>query len=573
MNVGIFAGGFKPFHVGHFSRLNQSISQCDMTYVFYGLSSRRKGSGIEFTEENAKYVFSIMKNAIESEYKGKVKVVYSKNPVTSAYDIIAENIETDNNVKIFGRLDDIKPRYMSNIGTEKESKYFGSMISENRVSFVTDVDSECIRKYFPDKSVRDLEKYSKISGEEIRKMIKDSNIDELISVLPPILTLKEKIGILINLKVKIEKPKTVAHINHLYEKEATELSLNEFHDLINDILTMNIENAQEKIDGQNLTFTYYEGELCFLTKGPTVTRVINSAKSRSDIINDYSHIPAYRDSLLWAMSILEPSVRKNSHLFREGLVVVEAALVTRAFPNTIKYSKDEILLISANSVIGNMTIDHSGFEKLFDELTHVTCGLVSRVPKIDTVDDCFSQSSIRAIHDQITALYREDDVTVADMLTTLAHDYISSSDMLDPAIALQGARRIATGMKQYLTAKECNSVSPDAWSNFKKMESNRQLHMLRIIAPLEDILLQIHHGIQKKITTRLVCENKKEIDDIVNGEFDEAVGIEAVRYLKTRSHMTDYTEGIVFDWGGMKLKMTGNFTRLNRAKWAKEKNK
>lgn len=46
MRVGIFAGGFKPFHVGHFSRLCQAIDSCDKTYVFTEAQVERKAQAL-----------------------------------------------------------------------------------------------------------------------------------------------------------------------------------------------------------------------------------------------------------------------------------------------------------------------------------------------------------------------------------------------------------------------------------------------------------------------------------------------------------------------------------------------
>lgn len=50
------------------------------------------------------------------------------------------------------------------------------------------------------------------------------------------------------------------------------------HDLINDLATGAVQDMQEKMDGQNLTFTVRNHELVLLSKGPDITRVLNSAK-------------------------------------------------------------------------------------------------------------------------------------------------------------------------------------------------------------------------------------------------------------------------------------------------------
>ena len=125
MRVGIFAGGFKPFHVGHFSRLCQAINSCDKTYIFYGGAARQKGSSFNFTEHNASSVFEITSQAIKRAYGERVEIVKSTNPVTSAYDLIIENHESDNTVCVYGRDADLSGLlyWTEQINSSAETRY------------------------------------------------------------------------------------------------------------------------------------------------------------------------------------------------------------------------------------------------------------------------------------------------------------------------------------------------------------------------------------------------------------------------------------------------------------------
>ena len=168
MRVGIFAGGFKPFHVGHFSRLCQAINSCDKTYIFYGGAARQKGSSFNFTENNASSVFEITSQAIKRAYGERVEIVKSTNPVTSAYDLIIENHESDNTVCVYGRDSDLSRYYLSYVGTNKEKKYFGNMINESRLVFSGGIDTGLISKYFPNTSDEVLQSFVALSGSDFR---------------------------------------------------------------------------------------------------------------------------------------------------------------------------------------------------------------------------------------------------------------------------------------------------------------------------------------------------------------------------------------------------------------------
>ena len=49
------------------------------------------------------------------------------------------------------------------------------------------------------------------------------------------------------------------------------------------------------------------------------------------------------------MDLIEPAVLRRSHLFKDGLVVVESALLHRESANTIAYDKDQIRIIGPSA--------------------------------------------------------------------------------------------------------------------------------------------------------------------------------------------------------------------------------
>jgi len=572
LNVGIFAGGFKPFHVGHFSRLCQSVRECDKTYIFYGVSPRKKGSEVTFSEKNALQVFNITKRAINKKYGDRVEVIKSTNPVTSVYETIIENHGSKNTVRLFGRESDLKKYYKSYIGTQKEKKYFGNMLSENRLIFIDDASPTIISEYFPDKSSTQLSQLIELSGSQFRKNIEDAKINDLFDSLPPILSLRDKIDILLGLNLSLSNSNTVSHIDHLYEM--IDLTVNEFHDLINDVANGSVQDMQEKMDGQNLTFTFYNDQIRFLTKGPNITRILNSAKGRSEIIEDYGHMPEIRDAFLWAMDLIEPVALSYSHLFKGGLVVVEAALLHHKSSNTIAYDKDQIRIIGPSTPIGGVLYNEVGFKELFKDLEIKTQGTVSMVPVIDKLGECDSQF-LQCIHDEFRDAVFKDDKTIQDVLVSHAVQHIKRETALNDCLLYPGALRLVTGSKCHLTRKMCNQIGPEQWKVYKEIEADRKIHMMIIREPIESLLVKLHNNIQSRITRNLNCTNINEINSFIDRDIHDLSCEEekqCILFIKNRIEMLDHTEGIVFKWRGRLTKLTGHFTRLNRARWIARRN-
>ena len=66
MKVGIFGGGFKPFHTGHYAKVALALKENDILYLFYGVQNPESkvkkyrcigDTGREFTPEMSSKIF------------------------------------------------------------------------------------------------------------------------------------------------------------------------------------------------------------------------------------------------------------------------------------------------------------------------------------------------------------------------------------------------------------------------------------------------------------------------------------------------------------------------------------
>jgi nicotinamide mononucleotide adenylyltransferase len=210
-NLGIFAGGFKPFTTGHFSKLALASEENDLVLLFYGLSSRKKGSDFVYTEEIARKIFDVIKASIERNMPN-VKIVEAKpSPIAMVFSTIGHiflgkeaaylqeqkiYLEQFSKIKVYTDLNDANENYLKYSGTPKEKLYFGEAISSGDLKFVCENEL-----HFSERALNALNKYSEkslnkdhvdIRGSQIRSYVSFKNKNLIIDFLPPILTTSEK---------------------------------------------------------------------------------------------------------------------------------------------------------------------------------------------------------------------------------------------------------------------------------------------------------------------------------------------------------------------------------------------
>jgi len=128
--VGLFLGGFKPFHRGHMAAVEMASKQCDVVKVIASQKDRDKGgfalSGNVAMEFWNRFVLPIMPD--------NVQVIFSDKPYNEMVRILHEEVEpSGDNVVIYGDKDDL----LANFGGEtyrKLQRYIPNTIASHKIS-------------------------------------------------------------------------------------------------------------------------------------------------------------------------------------------------------------------------------------------------------------------------------------------------------------------------------------------------------------------------------------------------------------------------------------------------------
>ena len=193
MRIGVFGGGFKPFTTGHFSKVSLSLEENDITYLFYGVSSRKKDSGFLYTEKMAERVFEIVKSSLNERFGDKIIVQKGvPNPLVEIFNLIERVRDGERNndlVTVYSGSDD-EHRFTKYIGTPYEKKYFGNLVKDDRLHFKSsNIKSltRSMKNFYPTLSDRRIEDLIKVRGSMVRRAILKNDITLVKSYIPAFL--------------------------------------------------------------------------------------------------------------------------------------------------------------------------------------------------------------------------------------------------------------------------------------------------------------------------------------------------------------------------------------------------
>lgn len=615
MRLGIFAGGFKPFTAGHFSKLALASQENDWTLLLYGMSARTKGSGLNYTADMAKQVLGIVKPAIERALPNVIVIEAKPSPIAASYSVLGHLFagrdlndpdielilrsigELPNAVSVYSDREDLARNYLSYVGTPKEKQYWGSARTDGRLFFD---DGLCpagslervalaLSPHTPGDDIRRLEKLASVRGSEFRALVSAGRYQDAGSMLPPVLLPAERDEIIRIVSGRaLPKPlaptKTESHIMHLHE--AHDMPLAELREVFHALLSGGMEGVEEKIDGQNLTFTVRNGRVETYTKGVTWGRLQKRGRCWEDYDIIYADRPSLRDAYKQAHAAAQFAVDANPQLsrriFREGSSVVEAAMVFPGNPNIVPYEKPGLFLI------GCLALDPEGYAVdpvLWENWAKAACNIQHPIPVSMVPNLKMSQIPDRkemlgrldaALRSLCASCGLSASCTVGDLLVSLGSTALTGAGM-NPSTAQRVASRLMLSDKSAFS-KEDAKFSPGLWERVQRLEASTFAE--EALIPFERILCSLAMHLFEYTPFVLAPENlgaARNMQQFVL-EVSEAMkrgGVSAstgqlddirvcIERIGDPARWNRATEGIVFPWRGRRFKLTGLFTPINK---------
>jgi hypothetical protein len=380
--------------------------------------------------------------------------------------------------------------------------------------------------------------------------------------------------------------KPSSHILGLHED--LDMKLEDLFELFSNLVYGSIGEVQEKIDGQNLTFTVRNEKVEVYYKGVDWNRFQKPGKSYDAWDVDYNHLPQVRDAYKRSHKAIQNFVNLNKNisnrLFQNGKLAMESSILFPENPNTISYDRSHIVFIECYpmdpSLKGNF--DLCAFKEWIEESKKITGELkFCKVPllKIKKSSDCdkilnHAEVTLNSLQKRFNL---NNSSTIGDLLVSLAQSDIAEMGVGD-STAKKMAIRLVTGNKSQF-CKNQTSHAPWLWNLIQKLESSyfKEKSAIPLEKLIHDISIHVFDNLEFQIASNelnsgktlrdFVCKVRKARSSskiICTQKQIDLIDVSLSR-IGDENRFKKAAEGIVFDWkNNQKKKLTGLFTPINR---------
>lgn len=379
-----------------------------------------------------------------------------------------------------------------------------------------------------------------------------------------------------------------AHILSFYED--VNMPLGEMREVFEAVLSGHLEEIQEKMDGQALTFTVRNGVVEGFSKGATWKRVEAGGMTADMYREKYADKPTVQHAYVSSMEALQAAVDSDTQLaqmvFQDGKIVVETAMLVPTNPNTIPYEKQHIRFIRAEALAPDSQVDKAAYEQFtnlagtFLENSGVDIQ-VGTVPILAPKAAPDAPALISDLSVSLDSLLSEtgltDTNTIGDLIQKLVQTKLER-DGISPSISDRVAARLA-GNKAAFTAKDAKAVGPDFWERIQALEKGPyvdeamipferiiQKMGLHLFRNLEFILASntTESGQRLRAAVSRVKSDFENIKNLVDPKRAEGIRVALERIGDNANDFEKAVEGVVFYWKGKLRKITGMFTAINK---------
>jgi hypothetical protein len=375
----------------------------------------------------------------------------------------------------------------------------------------------------------------------------------------------------------------VAHI--IAPHEDTSLLLSDLVQMGNDLLTGKVENIEEKIDGQNLTFTVINSELQFFNKGLNPSRLSRAISGEQPGImlrdmNRYSKDIRSSFEFFYKelAEVLDENVGLTEKTFQNGKFVIEGAMLTNSGENTVTYRTCNLIAIQFVSMFGD-TPDTESYSLLMEKINEGWSYMppsIKSVPILEYSEKAPRFSFEQSIEELVDNVGLNMSHTVGDLNQKLTEAYLKANMNIPIGLVEDASRRLALSQKSALSHRSFSDKKD--WKRFQEIEERHTVAQASL-APFEEILQRLTFDVMEQYPPQQAGQvpgaswaTIDRVTALIEAAQDKNIKApkrtldrinDTIKRLNQRELYRN-AEGIVFEYKGQLYKLTGIFTPINK---------
>lgn len=381
------------------------------------------------------------------------------------------------------------------------------------------------------------------------------------------------------------------HLSHLHEN--LDFTFGEIKSILRDVASANIE-VVEKVDGQNLFFTYRDGALQTARNAGDVKK---GGMTPEEFAGKWKGHPA-EDAFMNGFKAITRAVDRMSEedkadVFANGANYVNAEIMYVGNPNIIQYGANNVVLHNLQNFDGPQPrVESQGpFKQLVQAVEDLEGELDAEGwkvsgPQIVELQDISNGGHIETLESGLSALGMSDDATIGDFVAEkLRQGEVGNLPL--PVVKQEDLINIIIGKESAPSYKEFKkSIPKDLHKSLSSLatKTNAKKTIARVTAPVErvisDFAIEVMRGMQSFFqagdSDKEVARMKEELQTSIaaiqgaQGSDAEAMGdmlAAQMEKLGDIENMASDMEGIVFEkppGSGKLYKLTGSFAMANQ---------
>ncbi len=381
------------------------------------------------------------------------------------------------------------------------------------------------------------------------------------------------------------------HLSHLHEN--LDFTFGEIKSILQNVASANLE-VVEKVDGQNLFFTYRDGALQTARNAGDVKK---GGMTPEEFASKWKDHPA-EDAFMNGFKAITRAVERMSEedktaVFLNGRNYINAEIMYVGNPNIIQYGANNVVLHNLQNFDGpEPAVESQGpFRQLVDAVEDIEGELDAEGwkvsgPQIVELQDISKDGHYETLESSLSALGMSDDATIGDYVS----EQLRRGDVGNlpvPVVKQEGIIKRILGQENAPSLRDLKKDVPkDVAKQISTLatKTNSKKTISRAVAPVEriisDFAIEVMRGMQSffqagdsdKEIARMREELQSSIAAIQGAQGDDAEAMgdmlaTQMEKLGDIENMASDMEGVVFEHppgSGKLYKLTGSFAMANQ---------